>query len=115
MLDRWHNDTDAETDILDVLESSRRRNSRGRSVHAVFISTMLPIIKVSREIFIHALPSFTDGNILCPNQQARARHGMVLTWGARCVFGEHACSEHLSHRAIANNMSPVRAGIDFPI
>jgi hypothetical protein len=35
----------------------------GASVHAVLISTTLPIIKVSREIFIHHPPSFIDGNI----------------------------------------------------
>jgi hypothetical protein len=33
-------------------------------VHAVLISTTLPIIKVSHEIFIHTPPSFIDGNIL---------------------------------------------------
>jgi hypothetical protein len=37
---------------------------RGNSVHAVPISTTLPIIKVSHEIFIHTPPSFIDGNIL---------------------------------------------------
>jgi hypothetical protein len=46
---------------LDVLEPSRRgKNSRGHSVHAVLISTKLPIIKVSRGI-CHPHPALFHG------------------------------------------------------